>query len=259
MRSSSAVPADADVPPIQDRPPLLSTDEPATAAPAAASSSRGDGSDAPVFGTGGVNWLRAIRAAREQPAYAFRAAASLARGQYYRMKFRLLGRRVIIGKRFRVTGRLDIRGPGTVIFGDNCFVNSTYVQPTTPWTHSREAVIRFGNGVGLAGTRIGCRMLVQVGDNTGLSDARIMDTDFHDARGSTENRQNSQGASKPVIIGTNVWLGAGSMILKGVNIGDSATVGAGAVVASNVPPNAIVFGNPAKVIWNNTPKAPAQP
>ena len=258
MRSSSAVPADADDPPVNDKQAPITADASAKSAPPVASSSADEASDAPVFGAGGVNWLGAIRAARRQPGYAFRAAASLAKGQYYRMKFRLLGRRIVIGKRFRVTGRLDIRGPGTVIFGDNCFVNSTYVQPTTPWTHSAEAVIRFGNGVGLAGTRIGCRMLVQVGDNTGLSDARIMDTDFHDARGSTENRQNSQGASKPVIIGTNVWLGAGSMILKGVSIGDNATVGAGAVVASSVPPNAIVFGNPAKVIWNNTPKAPAQ-
>src|SRR5688572_9974869 len=208
---------------------------------------------APIVSASGVQWLRAVRAARRDPAHAMHAALSFAKGYYYRVKFRLLGRRVVIGRRFRVTGRLDIRGPGTVIFGDNCFVNSTYIQPTTPWTHSSEAVIRFGNGVGLAGTRIGCRLLVQVGDNTGLSDARIMDSDFHDARGSTENRQNSQGASKPIIIGTNVWLGTGSMILKGVSVGDNATVGAGAVVASNVPATAIVFGNPAKVIWNNAP------
>jgi maltose O-acetyltransferase len=57
----------------------------------------------------------------------------------------------------------------------------------------------------------------------------------------------------PIVIGSNVWTGAGSMILKGVHIGDNAVVGAGAVVTINVPPNAIVFGNPAKVIWNNPP------
>jgi acetyltransferase-like isoleucine patch superfamily enzyme len=201
----------------------------------------------------GPRWKRALRAVRHQPVYAILVALSFARGYMYRLKFRILGRRVVIGRRFRVTGRLDIRGPGTVIFGDDCFVNSTYIQPTTPWTHARDAIIRFGNGVGMAGTRIGCRLLVQVGDNTGLSDSRIMDTDFHDARAASDNRQNSQGSSKPVIIGRNVWMGAGSMILKGVNIGDNATVGAGSVVASNVPANAIVFGNPAKVIWNNPP------
>ncbi|MGH7678107.1 MAG: acyltransferase [Gemmatimonadaceae bacterium] len=180
---------------------------------------------------------------------------SFARGHAYRLKFKLLGRRVVIGKRFRVTGRLDIRGPGTVIFGDDCFVNSTYIQPTTPWTHSPEAVIRLGNGVGLAGTRLGCGMLIEVGDNTGLSDSHILDSDFHDARASSDNRQNTHGGTRPVRIGRNVWLGTGSMILKGVNIGDNAVVGAGSVVASNVPPNAVVFGNPAKVIWNNPPPA----
>ena len=213
---------------------------------------------APIVSASGVQWLRAVRAARRDPAHAMHAALSFARGYLYRLKFRLLARRVVIGRRFRVTGRLDIRGPGTVIFGDDCFIDSTYLQPTTPWTHTPEAVIRFGNGVGLAGTRIGCRLLVQVGDNTGLSDARIMDSDFHDARSASTNRQRSEGASKPVIIGRNVWLGTGSMVLKGVTIGDDATVGAAAVVASNVPANSIVFGNPAKVIWNNAPRPTAQ-
>lgn len=205
-----------------------------------------------------MNWRTALSKVRERPGYAFRAALSLARGNWYRFKFRILRRRVVIGKRFRVTGRLDIRGPGTVIFGDDCFVHSTYVAPTTPWTHSADAVIHFGNGVGLAGTRLGCRHSIVVGDNTGLSDARILDSDFHNPRDTSGNRQNSAGASQPVHIGSNVWMGAGSMILKGVTIGDNAVVGAGAVVATNVPPNTIVFGNPAKVIWNLKPAdAPA--
>jgi acetyltransferase-like isoleucine patch superfamily enzyme len=204
-----------------------------------------------VIGRGGIDWKRALRAAIRRPGRAIAVARTLVRGQAYRIKFRILRRNVIIGKRFRVTGRLDIQGPGTVIFGDDCFVVSSYIQPTTPWTHSADAVIRFGNGVGLAGTRLGCRVRIEVGDNTGLSDARILDSDFHNARAHTENRQNSDGASKPVIIGRNVWLGAGAMILKGVRIGDNAVVGAGSVVATNVPPDTVVFGNPAKVIWNN--------
>ena len=215
--------------------------------------------DKRVFSPTGVRWMRALRAARERPVYAIRVGLSLLRAYMYLIKFRLLGRRVIIGKRFRVTGRLDIRGPGTVIFGDDCFVQSTYVSPTTPWTHSPDAVIQFGNGVGLAGTRLGCRTRIEVGNNTGLSDARIMDSDFHDPRASSDNRQNTAGASKAIIIGHNVWLGAGSMVLKGVHIGDNAVVGAGAVVASNVPANAIVFGNPAKVIWNNRAPDPQAP
>lgn len=205
-----------------------------------------------------MSFVATLRKARKQPLHALRVARMFGRGQYYRIKYRLLGQRVIIGRRFRVVGKLDIRGPGTVIFGDDCFVMSTYLQPTTPWTHSPSAVIRFGNGVGLSGTRIGCETLIEVGNNCGLSDSRILDTDFHNARDASGNRQNSAAVTQPVRIGNNVWLGTGSMILKGVTIGDNAVVGAGAVVATNVPPDSIVFGNPAKVIWKlTTAEAPA--
>ncbi|WP_379653927.1 CatB-related O-acetyltransferase [Pseudoxanthomonas sp. UC19_8] len=56
-------------------------------------------------------------------------------------------------------------------------------------------------------------------------------------------------ASKgPTRIGSDVWLGHGAMVLSGVSVGDGAIVGAGAVVAKDVPPYAIVAGNPAKVV-----------
>jgi acetyltransferase-like isoleucine patch superfamily enzyme len=51
-----------------------------------------------------------------------------------------------------------------------------------------------------------------------------------------------------VVIGNDVWLGAGCMILSGVRIGDGAVVGARAVVARDVPAYAIVAGNPATVV-----------
>ena len=44
------------------------------------------------------------------------------------------------------------------------------------------------------------------------------------------------------------WVGHGAIILHGVKIGRGAIVGAGAVVTKNVPPYAIVCGNPAKII-----------
>ena len=199
----------------------------------------------------------AVRALRE-PLLAVKVLRAIGRGWYYRIKFRLLGRRVIVGRNFRVTGRLDIRGPGTVIFGDDCAVYSGVMQVTTPWTHTPEAVIRFGNRVMLSGTRLGCTELIEVADDAGLSDGRIMDNDFHriDARSARE-RANSPGRSKPVRIGRNAWLGTDAMILKGVTLGDNAVVGARAVVANNVPANAIVFGNPARVVWRIRPPQPA--
>lgn len=51
-----------------------------------------------------------------------------------------------------------------------------------------------------------------------------------------------------VTIGNNVWIGGRVTILKGVNIGDNAVIGAGSVVTKDVPENAIVGGNPARVI-----------
>jgi acetyltransferase-like isoleucine patch superfamily enzyme len=51
-----------------------------------------------------------------------------------------------------------------------------------------------------------------------------------------------------VRIGNDVWIGMGAMILSGVTIGDGACVGAMSLVTKDVPPYAIVGGNPAKVI-----------
>ena len=51
-----------------------------------------------------------------------------------------------------------------------------------------------------------------------------------------------------VVVGHDVWVGAGALILSGVTIGDGAVIGARAVVTRSVPPYAIVAGNPAKLV-----------
>lgn len=52
----------------------------------------------------------------------------------------------------------------------------------------------------------------------------------------------------PVIIGNDVWIGAGANILNGIEIGDGAVIAAGAVVNKSVPPYCIVGGVPAKTL-----------
>lgn len=64
-------------------------------------------------------------------------------------------------------------------------------------------------------------------------------------------RDNAPGAWKPrgdMRIGNDVWIGREAMILPGVTIGDGAIIGARAVVGSDVPPYAVMVGNPARLL-----------
>ena len=54
--------------------------------------------------------------------------------------------------------------------------------------------------------------------------------------------------AKGVRISSDVWIASNAVILPGITIGKGAIVGAGAVVTKDVPPKAIVVGNPAKII-----------
>jgi serine acetyltransferase len=51
-----------------------------------------------------------------------------------------------------------------------------------------------------------------------------------------------------IVIENDVWIGAKSTIMSGVKISNGAVVGAGSLVSKDVPPYAIVVGNPAKII-----------
>ena len=54
--------------------------------------------------------------------------------------------------------------------------------------------------------------------------------------------------SSPVTLGHDVWIGHGAVVLPGVAVGTGAAVGAGAIVTKDVPPFAVVVGNPARVL-----------
>jgi len=54
--------------------------------------------------------------------------------------------------------------------------------------------------------------------------------------------------AKPIVIERNVWIAAGVTIIGGVTVGENSVVAAGSVVTSDVPPNTLVGGNPARAI-----------
>jgi acetyltransferase-like isoleucine patch superfamily enzyme len=95
---------------------------------------------------------------------------------------------------------------------------------------------------------------IEIGEDTILgAGSLILDNDFHVPGPGfswlTEYTQNS----KPVKIGRGCFVGARSIVLKGVVLGDRVIVGAGSVVTRNVPPDSVVAGNPAKVVRQLSP------
>lgn len=77
----------------------------------------------------------------------------------------------------------------------------------------------------------------------------ITDTDSHPLNWNDRLRNDdSKTKSKPIIIDDNVFIGARSIILKGVTIGSGSVIGAGSVVTQSIPPNVVACGNPAKII-----------
>ena len=83
---------------------------------------------------------------------------------------------------------------------------------------------------------------IEIGDNVQIGPHVTIVTDNHDLKDRYVLR------CKTVKIGKKAWIGAGAMIMPGVNVGENAVIAGGAVVTKDVPANAIVGGNPAKVI-----------
>lgn len=63
-----------------------------------------------------------------------------------------------------------------------------------------------------------------------------------------EQRRTGLEAAEPITIEDNVWLGGGVIVLPGVTIGRDTVVGAGAVVARDLPSGIVAVGNPARVV-----------
>jgi acetyltransferase-like isoleucine patch superfamily enzyme len=89
---------------------------------------------------------------------------------------------------------------------------------------------------------------VRIGEQCVIAD-RAMFIDFDHGVVEVERPIRQQGIYKrDVVVGSNVWIGYGACILRGVSVGDNSIVGTNSVVTKDVPANAIVAGVPAKVI-----------
>jgi acetyltransferase-like isoleucine patch superfamily enzyme len=89
---------------------------------------------------------------------------------------------------------------------------------------------------------------LQLGDCCALASNTTILTVDHQYRGAESVPYSDARMLKPVVIEDCVWVGMKASILPGVIIGEGAIVGLGAVVAKDVPPCAIVVGNPARIV-----------
>jgi acetyltransferase-like isoleucine patch superfamily enzyme len=154
-----------------------------------------------------------------------------------------------------ITGTIDKKNPKSVIkIGNNCLVEGVIV------TEIGRSKIIIGNNVYIGGeTLIDCALSIRIEDDVLISYRCIIaDSDNHSTRYSIRKNDLSnwrkgkhdweQINSDQIIISQGAWIGANSIILKGVVIGEGAVIGAGSVVTSNILPYTIAAGNPARII-----------
>lgn len=161
----------------------------------------------------------------------------------------------ICGENTEIRGVLDKRSSQSkIILGRDCLIEGYLV------TEKDDSRLCIGNNVFVGGqTVIDCSMKIEIDDDVLISFGCLLtDTDGHSFRYSIRKhdlanyRQKkhdwSTVKSTPIKILKGAWIGAHSIILKGVTVGEGAIVGAGSVVTKDVPSWTIVAGNPAKLI-----------
>ncbi len=122
-------------------------------------------------------------------------------------------------------------------------------RPAILSTRNAGAELRLGDGVGMTGGTICAAQSIQIGNRVFIgANATIIDTDFHPIDPAVRRERPWDGASEPIVIEDDAFIGMNAIVLRGVHIGQGAFIGAGSVVAANVPPYVICAGNPARII-----------
>lgn len=162
-----------------------------------------------------------------------------------------------------VLGRISVLGGGRITIGDNFYFSSgDAVNPIGSnlrgaiLTDCPNARISIGNNVGMSSTRMWIHDNLTIGDNVNIGACvLILDTDCHEMDYRVRNHSLPPSGmdgqyvkSAPITIEDDVWIGAHSIILKGVTIGARSVIGAGSVVTKSIPADCIAAGNPCRVI-----------
>lgn len=153
---------------------------------------------------------------------------------------------------------LRLKKNSCVVIGDNFKLNNGEVfnsigrQRRCVITVRACAELVIGNNVGISSSAIFCNKRIVIGNNVKIGgNVCIYDTDFHSLSPVSRRSRHQdmiETLSRDVKIGNDVFIGAHSTILKGVNIGDRSIIGACSVITRDVPKDEIWAGNPAKFI-----------
>lgn len=141
-------------------------------------------------------------------------------------------------------------GKQVVLTSHSAFTALGVARPCILRTLNPEARINIGQGSGLSGAVICAAESVQIGKECLFgADVMVTDTDFHPIDYRNRRFASLDSAmAVPIVIGDNVFIGARSMVLKGVTIGADSVIGAGSLVVSDIPPKVVAAGVPARVM-----------
>lgn len=156
----------------------------------------------------------------------------------------------------QVSGRVKLTvGEGsTFTFGNGLVLNGDGITTARRMriVVSEGGRMSFGDYSGISSSSVWCKKEISIGNHVNIgAECMIIDTDFHssDWRDRADRNVDVQNAkSAPIHIGDFVFIGAKSIILKGVTIGDKSVIMAGSVVNRDVPANCIAGGNPCRIL-----------
>lgn len=168
---------------------------------------------------------------------------------------RIIKNHVKVGNNFIINGRIYVVGKHITI-GNNVKINSGYKfnpiggQERTMLVIKDNGKIKIGNNVGISNSTIVSHDEIIIEDNVMIGGScKIYDTDFHSIQFNKRiDKCDNDIKTSPIIIKKNCFIGAHSIILKGVTIGEGSVIGAGSVITKDVPSNEVWAGNPAKYI-----------